>query len=80
MVIVYGDDGDKGLLAFDAVSGDLRWSAPCPGDSYGSLQLNKLLEEDSAVMLTKSGLTLLDPASGKVQLDYDWKIPQYRAL
>jgi outer membrane protein assembly factor BamB len=80
VVIVYGGGGDKGLLAFDAATGDLRWSAPCPGDSYGSAQLNKLFDEESVVVLTKSGLLLLDPATGKVRLDYDWKIPQYRAL
>jgi outer membrane protein assembly factor BamB len=81
VVIVYGGGtGDKGLLAFDTEKGDLRWSAPCPGDSYGSAQLNKLLDEDSVLVLTKSGLTLLDPATGKTRLDYDWKFPQYRAL
>jgi len=79
-VIVYGGGGDKGLLAFDAETGDLRWSAPSPGDSYGSPQLNKLRDEDSVVVLTKSGLTLLDPATGKTRLDYEWKIPQFRAL
>jgi outer membrane protein assembly factor BamB len=81
VVIVYGGGaGDKGLLAFDTASGDLRWSAPCPINSYGSPQLNTLLSEDSALMLSASGLELLDPATGKVRLDYDWKIPQYRAL
>jgi len=68
------------LLAFDTASGDLRWSAPCPVDSYGSPQLNTLLGEDSVLMLSKSGLLLLDPANGKTRLDYEWKIPQYRAL
>lgn len=81
VVIVYGGGpADKGLLAFDTGNGDLRWSAPCPGDSYGSAQLNKLLDEDSVVVLTKSGVTLLDPGTGKGRLDYEWKIPQYRAL
>jgi outer membrane protein assembly factor BamB len=80
VVIVYGGGGDKGLLAFDSATGDLRWSAPCPGDSYGSAQLNHLLDEDSIVVLTKSGLMLLDPATGKLRLDYEWKIPQFRAL
>jgi outer membrane protein assembly factor BamB len=80
-VIVYGaGSGEKGLLAFDAASGELRWSAPCPGDSYGSPQLNRILDEDSIVMLTKSGVLLLDPANGKTRLNYDWPIPQYRAL
>src|SRR5689334_11657510 len=80
LVIIYGGGGDKGLLAFDAETGDLRWSASCPGDSYGSAQLNKLLDEDSVVVLTKSGLALLDPATGKSRFDYEWKIQQFRAL
>ncbi len=80
VVIVYGGGGDKGLLALDTATGDLRWSAPCPGDSYGSAQLDRLLGEESVVVLTKSGLALLDPASGKARLDYEWKIPQFRAL
>jgi outer membrane protein assembly factor BamB len=80
-VIVYGaGSGEKGLLAFDIASGELRWSAPCPGDSYGSPQLNRILDEDSVVMLTKSGVLLLDPVNGKTRLNYDWPIPQYRAL
>jgi outer membrane protein assembly factor BamB len=81
VVIVYGGGtGDKGLLAFDAGTGDLRWSAPCSENSYGSAQVNKVLDEDSVVMLTRTGLTLLDPATGKVRLEYEWKIQQYRAL
>jgi outer membrane protein assembly factor BamB len=81
LVVVYGGGtGDKGLLALDTETGDLRWSAPCPDNSYGSAQLNQLLDEDSVAVLTKSGLTLLNPATGKVRLDYEWKIPQFRAL
>jgi outer membrane protein assembly factor BamB len=81
VVIVYaGGGGEKGLLAFDTASGDFRWSAPCPINSYGSPQLNTLLGEDSVLMLSTSGLELLDPADGKTRLDYEWKIPQFRAL
>ncbi len=80
-VIVYGGGADsKGWLAFDTETGDLHWSAPGPGDSYSSPQVNKLAGEDSVVALTKSGLTLLDPATGAVRLEYEWKIQQYRAL
>jgi len=80
LVIVCAGGGEKGLVAFDSSSGEIRWSAPCPIDSYSSAQVNKLLGEDSVLMLTKSGLTVLDPANGKTRLEYDWKIPQYRAL
>jgi hypothetical protein len=31
-------------------------------------------------MLTSNGLELLDPANGKTRFEYEWKIPQYRAL
>lgn len=81
LVIVYGGGlGDKGLLAFDTTTGDLRWSAPCPINSYSSPQLSALIGEDTILMPTSSGLELLDPANGKLRLDYEWKIPQYRAL
>lgn len=81
VVITYGgESADKGLLAFDTGTGDLRWSAPCAGDSYSSPQLARLLDEESVVELTKSGVTVLDPATGKARLDYEWKIPQFRAL
>ena len=81
VVIVYGgDSGDKGLLAFDSASGELRWSAPCPVNSYSSPQLNMLLGEESSLMPSSSGLEVLDPANGKTRLDYEWKIPQFRAL
>ena len=80
LVIVYGGGGEKGLLAFETATGELRWSAPCPTDSYGSAQLNSILGEDSVLMLSKSGLMLLDPATGQARLDYEWKIPQFRAL
>src|SRR5262249_6286734 len=72
--------GEKGLLAFDTTSGDLRWSAPCPINSYSSPQTNAILGENSILMLSSSGLMLLDPANAKTRLDYECKIPQYRAV
>lgn len=81
LVVVYGGGaGDKGWLAFDTATGDLRWSVPCPENSYASPQLNTVAGEDSILMLTSSGLALLDPANGKTRLDYEWKISQYRAV
>ena len=80
-VVVYGAGaGEKGLLACDTASGAVRWSIPCPENSYGSPQLDNILGEDSILMLTSSGLMMLDPANGKSRLNYEWKIAQYRAL
>src|SRR6266516_5842969 len=53
VVVVYGGGaGEKGLLAFETASGDLRWSVPCPVNSHGSPQLNNILGEDSILMLS----------------------------
>src|SRR5438477_1078218 len=81
LAIVYaGGPGDKGLLAFDAVSGALRWSAASPSDSYASPQLNTILDEPVVVMFSNDGLLLVDSATGRERLKYEWKFPQYRAL
>jgi hypothetical protein len=81
LVIIYaGGSGDKGVMAFDAASGEPKWSAACGPESYSSPQLSKVLGEDSVLMLTNDGLLLLDPATGKVRLNYEWKFQGYRAL
>lgn len=81
LAIVYaGGPGDKGLLAFDATTGALRWSAASASDSYASPQLSTLLGEPLVLALSNDGLLLVDPASGRERLKYDWSFPQYRAL
>lgn len=81
VVVVYaGGSGDKGVMAFYAKSGEPRWSVACGTESYSSPQLSTILGEETLLMLTNSGLLLLDPATGKVRLDYAWKFDGYRAL
>jgi outer membrane protein assembly factor BamB len=81
LAIIYaGGEGDKGLMAFDAATGQPRWSAACGLESYSSPQLSKVLGEDTLLMLTNDGLLFLDPATGKVRLNYEWKFQGYRAL
>ena len=81
VAIVYagGLDG-KTLLAFDAVTGEPRWSAAAGKDSYSSPQLSTILGEDLVLMLSNEGLVFLDPTTGKERLNYDWKFSNYRAL
>jgi outer membrane protein assembly factor BamB len=81
MVIIYaGGAGDKGVMAFDAASGQPKWSVPCGPESYSSPQLSKVLGEESVLMLSNTGLLILDPTTGKVKLSYEWKFEGYRAL
>ncbi len=80
VIIFAGGAGDKGVMAFDAATGQPRWSVACGPESYSSPQLSKVLGEEMVLMLTNDGLLLLDPASGKVRLNYEWKFQGYRAL
>ena len=81
LVIVYaGGPGTKGLLAFDATSGELRWSVATGSDSYASPQLNTILGEALVLMFSNDALLLVDPASGRTRLTYEWKFSNFRAL
>jgi outer membrane protein assembly factor BamB len=81
LAIVYaGGPGDKGLLAFAAPSGTLRWSTPSASDSYVSPQLSTILGEAMILVFSNDGLLLADPATGRERLKYEWKFSQYRAL
>ena len=81
LVIVYaGGEGDKGTIAFDCASGELRWSAPAGVDSYASPHLCRLGGKAYVTMPTNLGFDLLDPASGQVALAYDWVHKGYRSM
>jgi outer membrane protein assembly factor BamB len=80
VIVFAGGPGDKGLLAFDADSGALRWSVAAGNDSYSSPQLNTIAGESLVLMLTNDGLLFVDPTDGKVRLNYEWKFSNYRAL
>ena len=80
VIIFAGGVGEAGVMAFEAATGKLRWSVACGPESYSSPQLSKVLGEESVLMLTNDGLLMLDPATGKVRLNYAWKFEGYRAL
>lgn len=73
-------DKDKGILAFDAQTGDLAWAVPSGDHSYSSPELVTLLGREVILCLTNQGLDFVDPADGKLLLNYEWKVGGYRAL
>ena len=79
-VVYAGGPGDKGLLAFDAATGAPRWSVAAGKDSYSSPQLATLAGESLVLMLTNDGLLGVDPATGTVRLEHEFKFMNYRAL
>ena len=80
VVIVHaGGAGDKGTLAFNTTDGTLQWSAPAGDHSYSSPQLMTIGNESLVLMLTNTGLNIIDPAMGAMRLNYEWLFEGYRA-
>ena len=81
VVIVHaGGSGDKGILAYDAETGDLRWGAPVGDHSYSSPQLASVNGTLCVLMLTNDGLTIVNPATGDLLGTHDWEYEGYRVL
>ncbi|MEM9659125.1 MAG: PQQ-binding-like beta-propeller repeat protein, partial [Planctomycetota bacterium] len=80
VVVHAGGDEDRGVLAFDVETGDLRWSAAAGDHSYSSPQLSTIAGVDMVLMLTNQGLHAFDPSTGEVRFTYDWPYQGYRVL
>ncbi len=71
-VIVYaGGEPDKGVLAYQADSGEPVWHAAAGKVSYSSAQLATLGGESQVLILSDHGLTSLAPATGGIV----WELP-----
>jgi len=80
-VVVYaGGDGDLGIFGLNTETGELEWSAATGNHSYSSPALVELLGQQHIAMLTNDGITLLEPQTGAVTLDYHWPYIGYRAV
>jgi len=80
-VVVYaGGEKDKGVVAYDTKTGELRWSAPAGNHTYSSPQLATVAGRDVILMLDNSGISAIDPATGQPAWTYEWKFENYRAI
>ena len=69
LVIVYaGGADDKGVFAYDIKSGEPRWSVPAGDHSYSTPHLATVDGRDVVLMLTNTGISAIDPATGKSSL------------
>ncbi len=68
------------LLAFDAATGNPKWTAPVGNGSYSSPQLAKLGGRDLVLFWGKTGLAAIDAHSGKPAWNYDWLFEGYRVV
>lgn len=80
-VIVYaGGDGEKGVFAYDALNGNILWSAPSGNHSYSSAQLAAFDGVEGALMVSNDGLRFLSLRDGRVIWTHEWRTETYRVL
>jgi outer membrane protein assembly factor BamB len=75
VVVFAGGEGDKGLVAYHADSGEPAWTARAGGMSYSSPQLATLGGQPQVLFLSDRGLTAVDPASGAVLWEHAGAAP-----
>lgn len=65
-----------GIVAFDAKTGKVIWTATVDGASYSSGIAATILGRRYVVFLTRAGLVGLDPPSGQVRFQRAWRARQ----
>jgi outer membrane protein assembly factor BamB len=81
LVIVHAGGADsKGLLAFDAKSGNPAWSAPSGDHSYSSAHLATFHGVTGVLMVTNQGIQFVDSTTGGTIWEHDVKCQNYRTL
>jgi outer membrane protein assembly factor BamB len=65
-----------GIVAFDAKTGNVMWTATTDGASYSSGTAATMFGRRFAVFLTRAGLVGLDPANGQVRFERPWRARQ----
>jgi hypothetical protein len=65
-----------GIVAFDAKTGKVIWTATTDAASYSSGIAATMLGRRYAVFLTRAGLVGLDPATGQVRFQRPWRARQ----
>lgn len=64
---------EAGIVAFDAKTGRVLWTATRDGASYSSGRMATIAGRRVAVFLTRTGLVGLDPADGAVRFRQAWR-------
>ena len=64
---------DAGIVAFDAETGDVLWTATEDEASYSSPVGATIAGRRYAIFLTRNGLVGLDPATGDVRFNQRWR-------
>ena len=71
---------DAGIVAFEAKTGKVLWTATKDEASYSSGIATNIGGKRSLIFLTRSNLTSLEPATGKVQFQKRWRALQQASV
>jgi outer membrane protein assembly factor BamB len=80
VVVHAGGDAEHGLLAYDAKSGELRWSIPSGDHCYSSAQVASFDSVSGVLMATNAGLQFVSAKDGSKIWQYDAPSANYRTL
>lgn len=69
---VGGVDG-AGIVAFDKDTGVVVWKSTDAAASYSSPRIAELSGQRLAFFLTRSGLVVLEPLTGRVRFEFPWR-------
>jgi len=64
---------ESGIVAFDAKTGRVVWAATRDGASYSSGVTATINGQKAAVFLTRSGITGVEPATGRALFQLPWR-------
>lgn len=77
LVIVYtGGPNGKGVTAFDATDGKVKWQAGEGTHGYSSAQLVTFAGVEQVLMQSNYGVESFDPTTGAILWKSEWKLPQ----
>ena len=74
VTVFAGGPENKSVLGYDAVSGELKWTAGGGKLSYGSLHPARLGGVEQLVLATEEGLAAFDPLKGTLLWQHDWPL------
>jgi outer membrane protein assembly factor BamB len=78
VVVHAGGPGDKGVLAYDSKTGNLKWSVASGDHSYSSPHLASFDGVEGILMQTNAGLQFLNNEDGSLIWRHEWPVENYR--
>jgi outer membrane protein assembly factor BamB len=69
-----------GVVAFDKLTGKVRWKATDELASYASPVIAEIAGRPRCFVFARGGLMMLDPATGKVDFEFPWRATKLESV